>query len=108
MCDGADKPGLRSGRVLTPVVQAAIDAWEEVAGRGHEALVGMSGATDANILRAHGVPTARVGLGKIDVPDIDFQLGMNAAKLSDMEQLTRLLIHVAVETCTRPRGETLS
>ena len=37
-------------------------AWEAVAGRPHTPRTGTSGATDAVILRARGIPTARIGL----------------------------------------------
>src|SRR3546814_2325999 len=71
------------------IIRTAIEAWEHVEGRAHQPTPGMSGATDANILRAHGVPTARIGLPKVRRPDIDFQRGMNMASLDDMERLTR-------------------
>ncbi len=87
------------------VIRSAIRCWEQLNGRTHQTIGGLSGATDANILRARGVPTARVGLPKIspqrlathDV--IDFQLGMNAVDVRDMQRLTRLLIRVAVDIC---------
>ena len=77
-----------------PVVQAAIEAWEAEAGRPHEPLHGMSGATDANVLRAGGVPTARVGLPKVAAPgvEVDFQYGMNAVAPEDQLALSRHLI----------------
>ncbi len=83
------------------VVRSAIAAWESLTRRTHEPIVGLSGATDANILRAHGVPTARVGLPKVAAHklDIDFQLGMNAVDVDDMETLTRLLVRVAIDRC---------
>ncbi len=83
------------------VIQAAIGAWESLEGRPHEPITGLSGATDANILRGLGVPTARVGLPKVgpDLLDLDFQLGMNAVAVADLERLTRLLIRTAVELC---------
>ena len=72
-------------------------------GRAHEPIAGLSGATDANILRAAGVPTARVGLPKIGAHHfehpIDFQLGMNAVDVADMERLTELLIRIAIASC---------
>lgn len=82
-----------------PIIQACIRAWEALEGETHQAVAGLSGATDANILRMAGVPTARVGLPKASLPDIDFQLGMNAASLADMKRLTHCLIRVAVEIC---------
>ena len=61
----------------------------------------MSGATDANILRAHGVPTARVGLQKAKLPNIDFQLGMNAVAIKDLYELTLLLVHLSISFCNK-------
>jgi len=85
------------------IVTSAIAAWESLTGRAHTPIVGLSGATDANILRALGVPTARVGLPKVSPAkvgsDVDFQLGMNAVDLNDMELLTRLLIRIAIDIC---------
>jgi len=89
--------------VDSPVVQACIDAWEAVEGRSHEPMTGTSGATDANILRNRGVPTARVGMPKaIDDQgiEVDFAMGMNAADVRHMMALTRLLIHSAIAVCT--------
>jgi succinyl-diaminopimelate desuccinylase len=87
-----------------PIIMSSIRCWEDVNGRPHQPILGLSGATDANILRAMGVPTARVGLPKVAparMPDqeIDFQLGMNAVDVDDMERLTRLLIRIAVDVC---------
>lgn len=83
-----------------PVVVAAIAAWEAVDGGTHAPMIKMSGATDANILRAHGVPTARVGLPKAARSDGDFQRGMNMVRVEDMVRLTDLLLHAAVALCT--------
>ena len=86
-----------------PVVRATVAAWEELAGRPHEPSTGNSGATDANILRNRGIPTARVGMPKVSTtelpvdPSADFQMGMNTVDVREMERLTRLLIRVAVE-----------
>ena len=80
----------------TPIVRTCIRAWEQVAGRAHAPIPHTSGATDANILRANGIPTARVGLPKAQRPDMDFQLGMNCVALHDLRQLTRLLVVTAL------------
>ena len=84
-----------------PIITTAIQCWESLEGRPHQPITGLSGATDANILRAKGVPTARVGLPKVAVEklELDFQLGMNAVDIDDMERLTRLLIRIAVNRC---------
>jgi acetylornithine deacetylase/succinyl-diaminopimelate desuccinylase-like protein len=86
-----------------PVVTATVAAWEEAEGAVHEPIGGNSGATDANILRSRGVPTARVGMPKVRGPQLpidpsgDFAMGMNIVDLREMERLTRLLIRVAVD-----------
>lgn len=91
------------------VVRSAIRAWEAVAEQPHQARAGTSGATDANILRARGIPTARIGMPP--VPDhapvpADFSRGMNVVHVPDMLRLTEALIHIVIDTCTRTRAET--
>jgi len=94
------------------IITTSIRAWESLTGRPHEPIAGLSGATDANILRAGGVPTARVGLPKVRAerlagyggsglagPTVDFQLGMNAVDVDDQAGLTRLLIRIAADFC---------
>jgi acetylornithine deacetylase/succinyl-diaminopimelate desuccinylase-like protein len=90
------------------VIQSCIEAWEAVEGQPHQALTETSGATDANVLRGRGIPTARVGMPKpIDDQgvEVDFAMGMNATDVRHMTNLTRLLIHAAVATCTRRPSE---
>ncbi len=81
------------------IVKTAIEAWESVEGRPHQTAAGMSGATDANILRSFGIPTARIGLPKVTLPETDFQRGMNAVRVSDMLKLTQHLIYISIATC---------
>lgn len=81
------------------IIQRAIRSWEAIEGKQHLAIEGLSGATDANILRGHGVPTARIGLPKANIPGIDFQLGMNAVAIADLYKLTALLVHLAIDLC---------
>ena len=93
------------------VVRSAVAAWEAEEGRAHEVVTGTSGATDANVLRLRGVPTARVGMPKVDDdaldpnPSADFGVGMNTVDVVEMHRLARLLVRVAVDTCTRDREE---
>lgn len=87
-----------------PVVQAAIAAWEELAGGAHQPILANSGATDANILRQKGLPTARIGMDRIgpDAPlPLDFPAGMNVVDLREAERLTRHLIHTTVSLASR-------
>lgn len=102
-------PGTSTDRTSW-IVDATVRAWETVAGDTHQARPGTSGATDANILRARGIPTARVGMPPVPehapVPP-GFSRGMNVAHLPDMERLARLLVAVIVDTCTRGCDEVL-
>ena len=83
-----------------PIVQDTIGCWEELHGCKHEPFTLMSGATDANILRQSGIPTARIGLPKSDLPDLDFQLGMNSVSVSALRELTTLLVSSALRFTT--------
>ncbi|WP_037062625.1 M20 family metallopeptidase [Pseudonocardia acaciae] len=76
-----------------PIVRAAIDAWERANGAPHRPVPDNSGATDANILRARGIPTARVGMPKVssDEFDVDFSRGMNTVDVRDMRRLCEVL-----------------
>lgn len=80
----------------SPVILAAVDAFETVSGSPHQIIMDNSGATDANILRMRGVPTARVGMPKVAaVPDgssIDFTRGMNLVDVREMQRLAEILI----------------
>lgn len=99
-------PGSRTGEDA-PIVRDTVAAWEAVTGQRREAPVEQSGATDANILRNRGIPTARVGLPKVELDgrEADYAAGMNTVDLGAMERLTQLLVRVAVTTCTRPRAD---
>ena len=85
----------------SPIIERSIAAWEDLEGRPHAPIPRLSGATDANILRARGVPTARIGLPKVARPDldVDFAFGMNAVEIDDLVRLTRLLVRIAVDRC---------
>ena len=76
-------------------------------GAAHAPIVANSGATDANILRTRGLPTARVGMDRIgpDAPlPLDFPAGMNIVDIREAVRLTRCLVHTAVSRCTRERA----
>ncbi|MBM7517062.1 M20 family metallopeptidase [Nocardioides nitrophenolicus] len=92
-------PGTRTDP-QAPVVRAAIAAWERVEGRPHQPITANSGATDANILRLRGVPTARVGMPKVQAaPDggpVDFTLGMNIVDVNAMRRLVEVLIRTVL------------
>lgn len=75
------------------IVRTAIEAWEQTSGRSHDPVPDNSGATDANILRARGIPTARVGMPKVvsDDFDVDFSRGMNTVDVRAMRRLCEVL-----------------
>jgi acetylornithine deacetylase/succinyl-diaminopimelate desuccinylase-like protein len=90
-----------------PIVERTVAAWEATTGRPHEPTPDMSGATDANILRARGIPTARVGMPKVtsqelDVdPAVDFARGMNTVDVRAMGRLCEVLARTTIATTTR-------
>lgn len=85
------------------IVTETVRAWEASHGRPHVPVPDNSGATDANILRARGIPTARVGMPKVvsDRHDVDFQLGMNLVDVNAMRVLTETLVRVAASALVR-------
>ncbi|MDF1604497.1 peptidase dimerization domain-containing protein [Nocardioides sp. YIM 152315] len=84
----------------SPVVRAATEAFETVSGGPHIPIGQNSGATDANILRMRGVPTARVGMPKVprapDGGEVDFTLGMNLVDLGEMRRLAEILVRTVL------------
>lgn len=84
----------------SPVVRAAVAAFEAVDGAAHVNRADHSGATDANILRMRGVPTARVGMPKVaESPDdrpLDFTRAMNLVDVNDMARLAEVLVRTAL------------
>src|SRR3546814_16718513 len=54
------------------IIRTAIEDGEPVAGRAHQAPPGISGPTDGNIPRAHGVPTAETRLPNMRRPPTHF------------------------------------
>ncbi|WP_284748201.1 M20 family metallopeptidase [Amycolatopsis sp. RTGN1] len=83
-----------------PIVRTAIEAWEHTSGKPHEPVPDNSGATDANILRARGIPTARVGMPKVtsDAFDVDFSRGMNTVDVRAMRRLCEVLARTTLST----------
>jgi acetylornithine deacetylase/succinyl-diaminopimelate desuccinylase-like protein len=88
------------------IVRSTVRAWEHENATPHAWRTGTSGATDANILRARGIPTARIGFPGLtpDAPHHD-TFSMGVASVPEMVRLTRTLIAIAVDTCTRSREE---
>ncbi|GAA1740208.1 hypothetical protein [Luedemannella helvata] len=102
----ASVPGSRTDRDA-PIIRSAVAAWESVAGRPHELVRENSGATDANMIRMRGIPTARVGMPKVAAgpngQPVDFTLGMNVVDLKEARRLVELLVRTVVGMGGLPR-----
>lgn len=91
------------------IVRSGIRAWEAVAGRAHVPRTGTSGATDANILRGRGVPTARIGLPPpTRTSPYAGTFSMGVVELDGMMALAQTLVRIVIDTCTRPREAVLA
>jgi len=90
------------------VVRSTTRAWEAVEGIKHPKHIPFSGQTDASLIRNLGIPLARIGMPFYDgVPD-EWKKGiggMGYSHIPDLEILTRKIIHVIVDSCTRSRLE---
>jgi acetylornithine deacetylase/succinyl-diaminopimelate desuccinylase-like protein len=91
------------------IVQSCVRAWEFVERKKHAPRTGTSGATDANILRAAGIPTARLGMPRLTGASGESRnkFSMDRSNSAGMKQLTKCLVYAAVDTCTRDRHEVL-
>jgi acetylornithine deacetylase/succinyl-diaminopimelate desuccinylase-like protein len=88
------------------IVTSSIAAWEAIYQKPHVLRTGTSGATDADILRGYGIPTARIGTAALG-PDAPFagRFSMGVVSVDALVQLTTALIAIAIDTCTRTRAE---
>jgi acetylornithine deacetylase/succinyl-diaminopimelate desuccinylase-like protein len=86
------------------IVRRTIEAWEAVNGRAHQPVPDNSGATDANILRNRGIPTARVGMPKVAHAADDFTLGMNTVDVHAMGRLAEVLTRVVLAAADEPEA----
>ena len=91
------------------IIQSCMRAWEFVESKKHMPRTGTSGATDANILRAAGIPTARLGMPRPAAANGKQRsvFSMERSNVTGMKQLTKCLVYAAVDTCTRDRQEVL-
>ena len=91
------------------IVQSCMRAWEFVERKKHVPRTGTSGATDANILRAAGIPTARLGMPRLTGASGEqrSKFSMERSNVAGMKQLTKCLVYAAIDTCTRGRQEVL-
>jgi acetylornithine deacetylase/succinyl-diaminopimelate desuccinylase-like protein len=90
------------------IVTETVRAWEATTGRPHDPARDNSGATDANILRGRGIPTARVGMPKVALEGtpVDFARGMNTVDVIAMRDLCEVLARVAVANGLYQAGPT--
>src|SRR5262245_49654593 len=88
------------------IIQSCVRAWEFVENKKHTPRTGTSGATDANILRAHGIPTARLGMPRLKGAGEKqrSRFAMETSNIAGMKQLTKCLVYAAIDTCTRERS----
>jgi acetylornithine deacetylase/succinyl-diaminopimelate desuccinylase-like protein len=91
------------------IVQSAMRAWEFVENKKHRPRTKTSGATDANILRAAGIPPARLGMPRVKSAEQNqrSRFSMETSSIAGMKQLTKCLVYAAIDTCTRERQEVL-
>jgi acetylornithine deacetylase/succinyl-diaminopimelate desuccinylase-like protein len=91
------------------IIQSCMRAWEFVESKKHMPRTKTSGATDANILRAAGIPTARLGMPRFQGANESQRsvFSMDRSNIAGMKQLTKCLVYAAVDTCTRDRQEIL-
>lgn len=88
------------------IVQSTMRGWEVLEGKSHTPEGNKSGATDANILRGWGIPTARIGMPRPSRSGpFAGQFSMGVVSAESMQRLAKLLAYVIVDTCTRPRQE---
>lgn len=89
------------------IIQTCMRAWQYVEKRPHVPRVKTSGATDANILRARGIPTARLGMPRLGSASEGQRsvFSMETSNVAGMKQLTKCLVYAIIDTCTRERAE---
>jgi acetylornithine deacetylase/succinyl-diaminopimelate desuccinylase-like protein len=91
------------------IIQSCVRAWEYVEKKEHVPRTGTSGATDANILRAAGIPTARLGMPRLQGAPGKARsvFSMETSNVAGMKQLTKCLAYAIIDSCTRDREEVL-
>ena len=88
------------------IIQSAIRGFEDIEGRPHAPFLETSGQTEAVILRAAGIPTARFGLPAVMTASAERpRHTMGLVETAGMRRFARCLIYTIVDTCTRSRAE---
>jgi acetylornithine deacetylase/succinyl-diaminopimelate desuccinylase-like protein len=90
------------------IVLAAIAAWEARTGRHHVEATGTSGVTDASILRAAGIPTARIGMPRPADPSPDPRFTMGVVHVGAIATLSETIVEIALATIGRSREEVMA
>jgi len=96
------------GAVTSPdswIVRSLVRAWEAREGKVHAPLARASGATDAPLIRARGIETARIGLPPAGSPSPYPGFSMGVVDVASIRGLAELLIEVIVDTASRSRRE---
>lgn len=88
------------------IVQSVIRGWEAVEDRPHSFRINTSGISEANLLRAQGIPTARVGMPWVEAPSRFGGFSMGVASPAAVLTLARLLCAVIIDSCSRDQEET--
>lgn len=97
-----------AGAVTSPdswIVRSLVRAWEAREGKDHTPLARASGATDAPLIRARGIETARMGLPPAASPSPYPGFSMGVVDVASIRGLAELLIEVIVDTASRSRRE---
>jgi acetylornithine deacetylase/succinyl-diaminopimelate desuccinylase-like protein len=88
------------------IIQSCIRAFEDREERRHLPRVGTSGATDAEIIRMWGVPTARLGMAApTPEPRATLDSELNSVHLPSMMRYIETLLYAVIDTCCRGRDE---
>jgi len=92
------------------IVQSARRAWQSVHGRSYLGPPAMSGISDAPTIQRAGIPIVRIGYpfrsGDTLPADLRDGLGgMGVVQTSDLVGTIKQLIHIIVDSCTRPKAE---
>lgn len=91
------------------IIQSAQRGWEREEARSYPGTPYQAGQTDGAMIRALGVPTARVGYPWPPAaipPHLAPGLGgMGVASISDVMKAVRIVAYTVIDTLTRPREE---
>jgi acetylornithine deacetylase/succinyl-diaminopimelate desuccinylase-like protein len=87
------------------VVRSLVNAWEWREQKEHVPARNASGATDVALIRAAGIPTARIGLPPPAGGNPFDGFSMGVADADGIVRLSEVLIRAVVDTCARSRAD---